>query len=131
MNDFQELNEKLDKVVEGIDPDDAQEFEELMWQIKELADQAYDITKAASSSIRKRAEAYWYPTIVGLIDADAGYSGSMVNMYDTLGELEESLHDDPEEDESNDPRLDYRSPTKKKRKNPKMRKEIHREEDFS
>ena len=51
MNEFQALHERLEKVIEGLSPDKIQEFEELMWQIKELADQAYEITEEADSDM--------------------------------------------------------------------------------
>jgi len=59
-------------------------FKEIMEEINQLIEEAYDITlKLDNSMISKRAYAYWYSQISGTVDG----TGSMVTMQSTLDEL--------------------------------------------
>ena len=59
----------------------ASEFEEIMGQIVELVEQAFDISGRPES-----ARSYWYNGILSQVD-NSNYGGSGISMSDTLEEL--------------------------------------------
>lgn len=67
--------------------EDAQRFEEIMDQILELSQEAYQIARAHGEG--ERARSYWVAHIAGAVDRrNSGYmGGSMTDMADTLREL--------------------------------------------
>ena len=66
---------------------DTARFEEIMNEIKELTEEALDLTPPAE---RAPARAYWYPQLLQAVDSDNEYLGSsMCSMRDTL----KSIHD--------------------------------------
>lgn len=80
--------------------DDLARFEEIMGEIKELAEEAYRITRRAGNDITtERARSYWYPHIVTNINHDHDYmTREMFTMEDTWHELEGYVIDGDEHD---------------------------------
>jgi len=83
---------RMDRLAQGkkaaIEQDDVERFEEIMEEIEDLVDEAYQIARMAESMmIAKRAEAYWKAQILGTVRG----RGSMTPMSDTLDELKEEV----------------------------------------
>ena len=71
----------------------AHRFEEIIQQIKTLADEAESLVP---DHALPRAQAYWYAQISMIVDNDHGYLGSCgCSMVDTL----EEWHDDDDEED--------------------------------
>jgi len=76
-------------------------FEEIMSEIADLVDEAYNITYASQDSMNaERSKSYWYATMLGNIGGDYsnGYSGSMFNMNDVLRDMENGGEEFDDED---------------------------------
>jgi len=62
--------------------EDQQRFEEIIRQINELTEEAFNLLP---DSVSERAKAYWYAHITTALNDDNGFMGrSMCNMKDTL-----------------------------------------------
>ena len=75
---------------------DKYRFEEIIGEIKELLEEAFDLVPDHE---RPRAESYWYSHISMALDEDHGYmGGSMCSMQDTLEEFDEAEEEDYDHD---------------------------------
>jgi len=85
MTDIQRLMENLDQIASNKNEDPSR-FAEIMKEIKQLADEAFDMLDYAQQD---RAKGYWYASIVTAVDDDSSYSGQgpMVKMQDSLKSL--------------------------------------------
>lgn len=92
------------KVNEGVSQDDIDRFKEIMQEMSELVNEAYEIARAGGKSIEDRAQSYWRGHIQGAIgESYSEYlGGSMYSMEDTLGELEGEPSDEGDEDDMDD-----------------------------
>ena len=100
MNEIYTILQNFNKVAEPVaeetvteaDGFDAQEFEYIMDEIRNLADQALQMLPRGD---RAAAEAYWYAHILGAIGGDHGYmGGSMHTMADSLRNAESGRDED-------------------------------------
>ena len=75
--------------------DNKYRFEEIIGEIKELLEEAFDLVPEGSA--RARAKSYWYGNMIVNVDEDHGFMGSsMCSMQDTLEEFDE--YEEEEED---------------------------------
>ena len=76
--------------------EDKYRFEEIIGEIKELLEEAFDLVPAGSA--RARAKSYWYGNMIVNVDEDHGFMGSsMCSMQDTLEEFDEAEEEDEED----------------------------------
>ena len=67
--------------------EDQQRFEEIIQQINELTEEAFNLLP---DSVNVRAKSYWYAHITTALNNDNGFMGrSMCNMQDTLEDWQE------------------------------------------
>ena len=77
---------------------DKYRFEEIIGEIKELLEEAFNLVPEGSA--RARAKSYWYGNMIVNVDEDHGFmGGSMCSMQDSLEEFDE------EEDRSSLPQF--------------------------
>ena len=76
------------------------EFTDLMFEIGERIKEAFDLLPSGSM-IRKRADAYWRPTMLNSIEAGGCGKSTMVVMNDTRQELEELVEEQEAQANSN------------------------------
>ncbi len=89
------------KVNEGADENER--FEEIIQEIQELTQEAYDIVRhSGNKSAAARAEAYWFGHIMSAAGSDEYQSGSATNMRETLEELQEDEGEIRQEEEDDD-----------------------------
>jgi hypothetical protein len=108
MNEIYTILQNFNKVAEPVAEEtvieavefDPQEFEYIMDEIANLADQALGMLPPGE---RSAAEAYWYPHILGAIGGHhgSGYmGGSMHTMANSLRNAESGRDEDEDEDEA-------------------------------
>jgi len=86
------VDERKRRIGEQIDEDDTERFEEIMREIVQLTEEAYEITGSSGNrTVAERARLYWRGHIQGAVgESYSEYTGgSMYSMEDTLGELKD------------------------------------------